>query len=129
MSLNSRCLAFYYNLINFNYSKCFYPKYIQICTYFIFFFLFCRMNHVIVLRKLCNFLKINKIVLISMRIKMLCNLIYIGIMEIEMEHALQVRNVKRKMEEQRVTVPVVLVSVAFSLRRHVAKKSIKIQLI
>ena len=64
-----------------------------------------------------------------MRIKMLCNLIYIGIMEIEMEHALQVRNVKRKMEEQKVTVPVVLVSVAFSLRRHVAKKSIKIQLI
>ena len=45
-----------------------------------------------------------------------------------MEHALQVRNVKRKMEEQKVTVPVVLVSVAFSLRRHVAKKSIKIQL-
>ena len=64
-----------------------------------------------------------------MRTKMLCNLIYIGIMEIEMEHALQVRNVKRKMEEQKVTVPVVLVSVAFSLRRHVAKKSIKIQLI
>ena len=64
-----------------------------------------------------------------MRIKMLCNLIYIGIMEIEMEPALQVRNAKRKMEEQRVTVPVVLVSVAFSLRRHVAKKSIKIQLI
>ena len=64
-----------------------------------------------------------------MRIKMLCNLIYIGIMEIEMEHALQVRNVKRKMEDQKVTVPVVLVSVAFSLRRHVAKKSIKIQLI
>ena len=64
-----------------------------------------------------------------MRIKMLCNLIYIGIMEIEMEHALQVQNVKRKMEEQKVTVPVVLVSVAFSLRRHVAKKSIKIQLI
>ena len=55
--------------------------------------------------------------------------IHIGIMEIEMELALQVRNVKRKMEEQKVTVPVVLVSVAFSLRRHVAKKSIKIQLI
>ena len=55
--------------------------------------------------------------------------IHIGIMEIEMEHALQVRNVKRKMEEQKVTVPVVLVSVVFSLRRHVEKKSIKIQLI
>ena len=55
--------------------------------------------------------------------------IHIGIMEIEMELALQVRNVKRKMEEQKVTVPVVLVFVAFSLRRHVVKKSIKIQLI
>ena len=55
--------------------------------------------------------------------------IHIGIMEIEMELALQVRNVKRKMEEQKVTVPVVLVSVVFSLRRHVEKKSIKIQLI
>ena len=49
-------------------------------------------------------------------------------MEIAMEHALPVRNVKRMVVEQKVTVPVVLVFVAFSLRRRVAKKSIKIQL-
>ena len=53
----------------------------------------------------------------------------LGIMEIAMEPVLPVLNVKRKMVEQKVTVPVVLVFVAFSLRRHVVKKSIKIQLI
>ena len=61
---------------------------------------------------------------ICLKIKM-----QLGIMEIAMEPVLPVLNVKRKMVEQKVTVPVVLVSVAFSLRRHVAKKSIKIQLI
>ena len=61
---------------------------------------------------------------ICLKIKM-----QLGIMEIAMEPVLPVLNVKRKMVEQKVTVPVVLVFVAFSLRRHVVKKSIKIQLI
>ena len=54
---------------------------------------------------------------ICLKIKM-----QLGIMEIAMEPVLPVLNVKRKMVEQKVTVPVVLVSVVFSLRRHVEKK-------